>query len=94
MELTKKQESDQWLSEKPENVQKVAQKIFPFEIEIVGKNQHSVWTKCKQCLQFGINMPLEKKCGNCGYTETITYYDAETIQKFINSLIERFKSGG
>jgi len=64
-------------------------KIFPFEIEIVSQNQHSVWTKCKECLHFGINMPLNKKCANCGCEETITYYDADSVQRFINSLTER-----
>lgn len=59
-------------------------KVFPFEKEIVGKNYHSVYVRCKECLKFGINMPLETDCPNCGYSETITYYDAETIQKYIN----------
>jgi ribosomal protein L37E len=54
-------------------------RVFPFEKEIVGKNHFSVITVCPECGSHGVNMPLEKECGNCGYTETRTYYDAETI---------------
>jgi ribosomal protein L37E len=54
-------------------------RVFPFEKEIVGKNHFSVITVCPECGSNGVNMPLEKECGNCGYTETRTYYDAETI---------------
>lgn len=60
-------------------------RIFSFEKEIVGKNVHSVLTVCPQCGSHGVNMPLEKDCGDCGYTETRTYYDAETIQNFMDS---------
>lgn len=54
-------------------------RIFPFEKEIVAKTKHSVLTVCPECGSHGVNMPLDKVCGNCGYTETRTYYDAETI---------------
>lgn len=64
-------------------------KVFPFEKKIAGKNQHTVYTRCKECLKFGINQPLETNCINCGYSETLTYYDAETVQNFINSLIAK-----
>jgi ribosomal protein L37E len=60
-------------------------RIFPFEKEVVGKNIHSVITVCPQCGSHGVNMPLEKECGNCGYTETRTYYDAETIHNLLQS---------
>jgi ribosomal protein L37E len=60
-------------------------RIFPFEIDVVGKNIHSVITICPECGSHGINMPLEKECGSCGYTETRTYYDAETIHNLINN---------
>lgn len=62
-------------------------KVFPFEKEIVGKNSYSVLTVCPECGSHGINMPLEKECGNCGYTETRTYYDAETIHNMLNRLV-------
>lgn len=60
--------------------------IFPFEKDITGTNQHSVYSKCPECFGWGINGPLENVCGNCGYPKTIQYYDAETIQNFIDSL--------
>lgn len=64
----------------------LVERIFPFEYEIVGKNVKSVFTKCPEGCGFGINAPLNKQCGNCGYTEGITYYDAETIHNYIVSL--------
>jgi len=32
---------------------------------------------------------LEKQCGNCGYTEGKTYYDAETIHNYLRGLAEK-----
>jgi len=61
-------------------------KVFPFEEEIVGKNIHSVHTVCPECRSQGINFPLIKECGNCGYPNCITYYDAETINNFLNKI--------
>lgn len=61
-------------------------RVFPFEREIVGKNVHSVLTVCPQCRSHGINFPLDKQCGNCDYTETRTYYDAETIHNYLTQL--------
>lgn len=60
-------------------------RVFPFEKEVVGKNVHSVLTVCPECGSHGVNMPLEKECGNCGYTETKTYYDAETVHNLLQS---------
>lgn len=59
-------------------------RIFDFEKELVGKNVHSVLSVCPECGSHGINFPLDKECGNCGYSETITYYDAETINNLLN----------
>ena len=59
-------------------------KIFPFEHEIIDKNIHSVITVCGECGINGINLPLQKECGNCGYPYTKTYYDSETIQNYLN----------
>jgi ribosomal protein L37E len=61
-------------------------RVFPFEEKIIGKNRHSVLTVCPECGSNGVNMPLEKECGNCGYTETRTYYDAHTIHDYLQSL--------
>lgn len=60
-------------------------RIFPFEKDIVGKNVHSVISVCPECGSHGINLPLDKQCGNCGYTETRTYYDAHTVHNLLES---------
>lgn len=59
--------------------------IFLFEKEIIGKNVASVYTLCPECKTWGINTPLEKKCGDCGYPKGITYYDAETIDIYLKT---------
>jgi ribosomal protein L37E len=58
-------------------------RVFDFEKDVVGKNIHSVLSVCPECGSHGVNMPLEKQCGNCGYTECWTYYDAETIDNLL-----------
>lgn len=60
--------------------------VFDFEHEVIGKNQHSVHTWCPECFAWSINMPLEKECG-CGYPKGITYYDAETIDNYIKTIL-------
>jgi ribosomal protein L37E len=59
---------------------------YDWQKQLVGKNEHSVYVKCGQCGSFGVNFPLDNKCGNCGYEKCITYYDAQTIDVLINSL--------
>lgn len=61
--------------------------VFDFEKHLVGKNIHCVLTFCPKCAEHGISMPLNKECPNCGYLNCFTYYDAETIQNFINELL-------
>lgn len=61
--------------------------IYDFEKKITGKNHHTVYDRCPECLQTGVNMPLDKTCGNCGYEGTITYYDAKTINDLVNDTI-------
>lgn len=68
-------------------------KNFQFEREVIGKNIHSVWTFCQSCGVRGINIPLNNECGNCGSAETITYYDAETIQNLLNEKPKMDKIG-
>ncbi len=48
-----------------------------------GKNKHSVYTRCNDCLMWGINFPLDYKCGNCYSSNTTPYYDIETIEKYL-----------
>ena len=62
--------------------------VFPFEKEIEGLNVHSVYTLCPECKTWGINMPMGKTCGECGYTRGHTYYDAETIDKYIRTVLK------
>lgn len=56
---------------------------FKWQKDIVGKNVHTVYNWCPQCLNFAINMPLENECGDCGHTATVTYYDAKTINEHV-----------
>ena len=65
------------------------QKILEeFDKGAVGKNVHSVYVYCNSCFSWGVNLPLEKECGNCGNTEdAFTYYDAETITLLIQEAI-------
>ena len=64
----------------------LANEPFPFQKELVGKNIHSVYSKCPECGSFGINMPLDNICGNCNYPRCITYYDAETIYQYLQTI--------
>lgn len=59
---------------------------YDWQKELVGKNEHTVYVKCGQCGTFGVNFPLDTKCGNCGYAKGITYYDAQTIDVLINKI--------
>lgn len=52
---------------------------FEWQKALVGKNSHTVYSWCSECQSFGINLPLNNVCGNCGYTKCLTYYDAQTI---------------
>lgn len=51
--------------------------------DIVGTNRHSVYSRCPDCLQMGINVPLDRICGNCGASNCVTYYDEETIDDYL-----------
>jgi hypothetical protein len=62
---------------------KSADEPFDWQRDLVGKNEHSVYSRCPQCQSFGVNMPLDNVCGNCGYQKCITYYDAQTIDQHI-----------
>lgn len=51
--------------------------------QLEGKNIHSVYTRCYECKMWGVNFPNDDICANCSGTDTMTYYDAETVQKAI-----------
>ena len=55
-----------------------------FEKLAIGKNVHSVYVLCPECKTWGVNMPLNKVCGDCGFLDGITYYDSETINNILN----------
>lgn len=57
----------------------LAEEPFQWQKDLVGKNKHSVYCWCPECQSFGINMPLQTVCGNCGYPKCTTYYDVHTI---------------
>ena len=42
-------------------------------------NKHSVYTHCNECKMFGINLPDDRKCGNCNSEDTNIYYHEEDI---------------
>lgn len=58
---------------------------YEFQKEIIGQNVKSVFVKCGECGTMGINDPLNIVCGNCGYPKCVSYYDAETINDYIQS---------
>lgn len=58
-------------------------KIYNFEKELVGKNIHGVFVYCFDCFTYGNNFPLDMICGNCNSLNTTTYYDSETIDKYL-----------
>ena len=73
---------DMWSS----TPQETTKQMEDWEKEAVGKNVHSVYTHCLSCSTWGVNMPLDKICGNCGKsTDTYTYYDSETISLLLSS---------
>jgi hypothetical protein len=67
------------------------------EGDFIGNNVHSVYTHCLSCGAWGINLPLDKMCGNCTKdTDTYTYYDKETVAlhdtrliNFVLDLVEK-----
>ena len=69
----------------------IEKETFQWQKDIVGKNKHSVYSWCPECLKFGINMPLENECLDCGHTATITYYDAKTINALVKPIFKRNK---
>ena len=69
--------------------------------EVVGKmpeereHQHSIYTHCRSCHTWGVNMPNDRVCGNCGNTEdTTTYYPDDnynTCLAEVKSIIEKMR---
>ena len=61
-------------------------KINSWENSLIGKNVHSVLTKCFDCGTMGCNLPQVTECGNCGSQYTVRYYDSETIDQNLESI--------
>ena len=57
--------------------------------EAEGKNIHSVYTRCYECKTWGICMPNDTVCGNCGSNDTMTFYDAETVRLLLKESYEK-----
>lgn len=64
----------------------VVSEPFAFQKDLIGKNVHSVIVKCSECGYAGINEPLNTVCANCNYPKSVTYYDAETINDYLQSI--------
>lgn len=58
------------------------------EKRLIGKNVHSVYTRCFVCHSWGVNLPLNHQCGNCNSNETTVYYDIETIAQALATALE------
>lgn len=61
------------------------------ETELAGKNIHSVYTLCFKCHSWGINLPHNHNCGNCNSTDTTTYYDIDTVTKYVRDSLDEAK---
>lgn len=56
------------------------------------EHRHSIYTHCRACHTWGINMPNDKVCGNCGNKEdTTTYYPDDSFKSARQDQLERFK---
>lgn len=56
---------------------------YEWQKSLVGNNEHSVLCICGVCATNFTPFPLENKCPNCGYEKCVTYYDAQTIDKYM-----------
>ncbi len=68
-----------------DKVESTMDSIKEWEVELIGKNQHSVLTKCFDCGSMGVNMPEVTECGNCGGKSTVRYYDSETLDGYLKA---------
>ena len=44
-----------------------------FLVRLIG-HCYTVYTRCLHCGDWGINLPREVRCGNCGSLNTILYW--------------------
>ncbi len=58
------------------------------EKKLINKNVHSVYTLCYECHGWGVNLPLNHKCGNCNSSDTMIYYDIETVTLALATALE------
>ena len=56
---------------------------------LIENAQHSIYVHCRACHKWGVNMPHDRVCGNCGDTENTTaYYPEESVKAIVESLIK------
>jgi hypothetical protein len=61
-----------------------------WEKELIGMNKHCVYSRCYECQSWGINFPLDNRCGNCNTERpTTTYYDEDTIDLLLQSEVDK-----
>jgi len=64
--------------------------------EIEGKkeeHQHSIYTHCRSCHTWGVNMPNDKTCGNCENTEdTTTYFPDKSFNEGLDTVLSIIKA--
>lgn len=54
-------------------------------------HEHSVYTRCLECLSWGINTPNEGRCGNCRSHETILYVTKCCVDAAVKKSVEKFR---
>lgn len=47
-------------------------------IYVLKPHDHSVYAWCPECHGWGINMPNDSQCGNCGGMQCVEYYPTGT----------------
>lgn len=49
-----------------------------------GFHDHSIYVHCRSCHTWGVCMPMEKVCGNCGNeVDTTKYFPAEFVDRLL-----------
>ena len=56
------------------------------------KHDHSIYDICHSCGMKGVNLPDNRKCGNCGSSDTTRYYPEEYLTRTEAALAEAEKA--
>ena len=57
--------------------------LFELEDKISPLRNLAGWIKCQDCMMFGIPMPHDRKCGNCGAENCLMLYDEIAVLDLI-----------